>query len=259
MKQAFIITTLLVSVVFIIGVIIGNTWKTADADEVSKIVSEAVNRVSAPLKTQIENLELKLNQPAKTEDTKQYTRAQLTSAVTNEKISQSEADAIWDKQLEKRTTDTTLNLIHQSTQEQKIQLEIDKYTIFDPDLTDRSSIAFQNVKNEVEDQCQLLNISQVTLAVELNALKALYGPSQRLKKLEQRERETHQDTTTNDSGEKSMKVELNDDSSPEGLSKDEKIYYQDLINEGIYTSWKAVVDEMKYANPRIRSNAAARG
>jgi len=41
MKQAFIITTLLVSVVFIIGVIIGNTWKTADADEVSKIIRQS--------------------------------------------------------------------------------------------------------------------------------------------------------------------------------------------------------------------------
>lgn len=228
------------------------------ADEVSKIVSDAVNRATAPLKTQLESLELKSNQPVKTEDTKQYTRTQLSSAVANEDISQIEADSIWDKQLEKRATDTTINLINQSAQEQRVQSEIEKYKIFDSELNDRNSDSFQKVKNEVEDQCNLLGIPQPTLAVELNALKSLYGPSQRLKKPEQRDRETHQDTTTNDTGKTPMKVELNDDRSPKGLTKDEKIYYQDLISKRVYKDWDQVVDEQKHADRQLRERVAGR-
>ena len=232
--------------------------RVVPADEVSQIVSDAVNRATAPLKNQIESLELKANQPVETKETKQYTRAQLNTAVSNEQISQAEADAIWDKQSEKRTTETTINLINQSTQEQRVQSEIDKYKAFEPDLCDRNSDAFQKVFNEVTEQCQLLGLGAPTLAVELNALKSLYGPSQRLKKPEQRDRQTHQDTTMNNGDNKPGKVQLNDDGSPKGLTSDERTYYQDLISKRIYTGWDQVTKEMEYADKQLRGRVAGR-
>jgi len=232
--------------------------RVVPADEVSKIVSEAVNRATSPLKDQITSLETKVNASVQTnKETTQYTRAQLAAAVENEKISQAEADAIFDKQQDQRVQDTTISIINQNTQEQRIQGNIDKYKEFDADLNDSTSDAYRQVASEVAEQCQLLNLEAPTLALELNALKSVYGPVSRLKP-NQRDRQTHQDISTNEGNDKPGDVTLNDDGSPKGLSKDEKIYYQDLINKKIYSDWKQVEEEMKHADSRLRNRVAGR-
>lgn len=235
-----------------------NGQRVVPADEVSQIVSNAVNRATAPLKDQIANLESKAANPNPPKEDKVYTRAQLNAAVADERITQAEADAIWDKQQEKRNTDTTIQLINQSRNDDKIQVEIDKYKAFDPDLDERTSDAYTKVALEVQEQCRLLGIQQPTLAVELNALKTIYGPANRLKNPQQKDRQAHQDTVTNDGDDKPKKVEVNDDGSPVGLTKDERAYYQDLINKGIYRDWNDVAKEMGHADQQLRQRTSAR-
>ena len=96
-------------------------------------------------------------------------------------------------------------------------------------------------------------LSAVLDALSEFALKAVYGSieSLRASKRSKPDFETHAVIGgAGGSGLESVK------GSNIKLSRDEKRYYEDLISRGLYKDWKAVEEELKYANPALRARHA---
>lgn len=241
------------------------------ANEVNEIVSNRVNEVNAKhaeetgrLQGQIDVLTQQSKQTTQPQQ-KTYSRAELNAAVTEGKISQDEADQIVDKQLTTQiTADVTDNLTQQGTENSR-QVMINSYVSHDPDIATPGTDARKRVEAEVRAQLELSGDHTATLRHEVLALRAIYGDVNKLGKVNTKpeDRETHMDTlqSSNDSGsdkKQSSQIKVDDSGNITGLARDEKAYYQDLINKGVYRDWKAVEVEMKFSDAALRQRAGAR-
>lgn len=228
--------------------------------EMSKTVSARVNEVTATLtaKHDQEIDELKQKFESLKDKPKVYTRAELNALVADSKITDAEGQAIFDRQQSEATQEvaakTAADTVTELHQTNKIQNSIAKYTNFDPELLANGSDSRMRIEKEIQKLMGIYNQSKVTLSTELAALNAVYGDEDKLNaKLEEHERETHQDSATGGGSD----LTLNKDGWPKGLSTREKKYYQKHIDAGRMTM-KQVAEEQEHANSGIRKRAAAR-
>lgn len=241
-----------------------------DTPDISKTIQDAVSKATEPLTGKIGELESQLKQSApKKEKPQRFTRQQLSAAVESERISQAEADAIWDRQqdevLDERVDTKVTDIMNQTHLATTVNSKIDVYLEKIPDLKNKESDAFKKVQSEVVELMKIQGVTKPTLAHEYQALRTLYGPPEALQSVntQSRDRETQQDFHTqgdavnfkNEKGD----VQFNQDGSVKGLPKDVHNYYKDLISKGIYSDWKSVADELKYADMDLVKRSAARG
>ena len=233
------------------------------ANKVNEIVSSRVNELNAKHAAEMEVLKTKMEQSMNAQpaqEVKVYTRTELDGFISEGRLSQEDADTIIDKQLTtKITNDVTSNMLVKEQQTSLGKL-IEKYVAHDPDVAITGTDARNRIETEVAAQFKLSGDPTMSLKHEALALRAIYGDDKNLGKVDLTpiDRETHMDSivsTTNSGG---------PDPSVEGgkalgsLSSDEKSYYQDLINKGLYSDWGEVAKEMKYANKSLRKRANSR-
>lgn len=228
-------------------------------EEVSKLLSQRINENNERWQKQVDELKQQLE--TKSEPKKVYSRAELNAAVESGKITEAEAQSIFDRQQQQQTEDAAkkaaTETITEITQTSKIQASIDKYTAFDPGLLEEGSDSRRRIESEIRAQMGIFNQTKATLATELAALRAVYGPEDRLTTTQRKDRETHQDTNTGTDND--VEIKLNKDGSIKGMSKREKDYYQNMIDKGYYKDMKEVAEKIqKFGNQGIRKRAAAR-
>lgn len=196
--------------------------------------------------------------PASTEPP-EYTRAQLKAAVVQGSISEDDMENILDTQRDRRAAKiaggTAATLVGNDRGTAVLSAEIGKYKAAMPDLGDQSSEGFRAVSAEFREMVAMG--SPATLATELAALKAVFGPAAKLAKAGKREAESHEDTGSG-SGEPG-KAEVRD-GKPKGLTAREKAYYEKLVGPGkMYPNWGAVTTMIeKRADPELRKRMGAR-
>lgn len=178
---------------------------------------------------------------------KQYNRAELNALVDAEKISRDQADELWDKQLETRITNKLTTHFDEKTQVEtqtrEVAEELKSYKQLRPDVVVEGSPEREKVREEYR---YLLSRGQPdSISTELLALRNIYGPHEKLRRNSNVDRETHKET--GGGSPPSQKKE----GMPE-MSAKERDYYEPLVKNGMYT-WKQVGEELKYANPSIRS------
>jgi len=194
-----------------------------------------------------------------------YTREQLAAAVSDSKISEAEANAIWDRQQESRIRDGVMGeiktVLTTAQREAEIQRRIDQFIGFDPELATPGTEAYNAVQNEKRSQQAAFGTKLSAKELEYQALRTLYGDETRLsnRSINERDRPSHRETYHGgghrDSG-GGGDTEL--DKFKKSLHSDEFTYYDDLIKKGQYSGWEEVQKEQKYANSGLRKRTAAR-
>ena len=235
--------------------------RVVPASEVANIVSERLNSEREKHDREIAKLREEIAESRKAPP-KTYNRAELEELVGKGRLTKEQANEIHDKQLEQRVAGTVVNkvseLMTEQTRDSGIQSQIDQYKSFDAELNSPGSPAYKKVQDEVKHLMNIQGIDKPSKAMELVALRTVYGPAERLKEINTNEldRSTHQDVRTG--GQMKHGEHKDADTPPNYLSADEKKYYGDLISKGIYTDWTAVHEEQKFANPGLRARAQAR-
>lgn len=227
-------------------------------EQAQAMIAEAVEKATAPL---AQALAAAAARPAPAAEAPPappapvYTRTQLDQAVSENKITAAEANALWDRQQQEQTAklvkDTVREAVTDVGRANEVTSRIAEYTALKPEVLKEGSPERARVKQQFD---YLVSIGQpATKATELVALGMIYGQLDTLKAAHSttRDEETHQEVgggAPSNVGEPAPKLKL---------SKDEKRYYGDLISKGIYSGWDAVAEELKFASARVRSRHGA--
>lgn len=216
-------------------------------EEVSQMISSRINEVNTKHSAEMTALEAKL--APKQPETKKWTRQQLETAIADQTITQAAGNSIWEAQ-QKQETEQQVQQIAQETVETITQTKttnasIDAYKKFDPTLMTDGSDSRKRIEAEVRSQMAILGQPE-SLAIQLNALRAVYGPEENLGSPE-RQRQTHRDTQ---GGSEGTGVPI--DNMPE-MSARERKHYEKGIEQGRYADWAAVTKELEHANPQVRA------
>ncbi len=191
------------------------------------------------------------------ETPREYSRAELGQFVENGQMSQPEADTIFEQQavrrIEANVTQTVSEGLKQSQAATQVQSDVAAYKAAAPEVMQAGSQ--ERLRLEQEYQFLVGRGYAADQATELLALRAVYGPVERMQRGRPEIPETHQET----GGVGGQSAEgANQDGTPKGLSASEKAYYADGISKGIYADWNAVEAELKYANKGLRKRMGAR-
>ena len=190
-----------------------------------------------------------------TRDQREVTRGELNEQVSNGRMTQDEMDLVLDRQSDERATriarETAQKTVSDDTLTNKVNAEIDRYKAQIPDIVVDGSDA--RAKVTAEFNFLVSNGNPSDSRTELAALRAAFGPAERLVQGET-QRETHQETGSDaDTG-----SETRTDGSPKGLTARERDFYRERIGPGkLYTDWKAVEAELKHATPALRKRMGA--
>lgn len=209
----------------------------------------AVEREVSELKGRMDALSKQTTAPTKT-----YSRSELRALVDEGKLDEARADEIMDQQLTSKVTstvtDSVVSALSSNQLKDRVEAEIGRYTALVPDVMETGSAARQRVEQEYQYLTSLGDAPDK--ATELKALRSVYGPVDKLTKSEPA-RETHQEHGDDsvDTGDDGMRT----DGMPKGLTAAQRAYYKPMIGRQ-YKDWKAVEDELKYANPRITKRYA---
>ena len=218
-------------------------------------IAAAVAAATAPLTERIGalNAQLEAVTAKKPEPVQEWSRSQLDQAVRDGKITEDTANAIWDKQAEQRTERLVDAKVMDLAARAETVRQIDEYTAIVPELLQEGSADRSKVRAKYE--ALIKQGFPANKATELVAVQTVYGPIEVVKAARGRSRteETHEDVGGGGSS-------AGADDAPKGLklTADEKRYYQSGIDKGIYKDWKAVEDELKFANQRLRQKHGAR-
>ena len=142
---------------------------------------------------------------------------------------------------------------------QKVASEIDKYRDAIPAIMDSQSEQRQRVVREFARLTGELGYPKDDLRTELVALQSAFGPISEVARAVNTKDQGSRDVSSDE--EPSADDEKDSDpasTAPSSLSADEKRYYQDAINKGIYRSWGDVREELKFSNKRVRRRYGAR-
>ncbi|MFZ2652450.1 MAG: hypothetical protein WA210_20305 [Burkholderiaceae bacterium] len=185
---------------------------------------------------------------------KTYSRAELRQAVEDSKISQDQADEIWDRQTEARITQTVSERVRGETLTQTVEQKRDAYFSRHAELNDPTSAAFKRVDAIFTDLMK--NGSPKTVATELAALKIAFpdggdlGPGETV-------RGTSPEIGGGGSPPRGRNVQEKDTDPPADLNARQRQHYERLVGPGnLYPDWKAVREELKHAKPSARTRAA---
>jgi len=225
-------------------------------EQAKAMVAAAVKEATAPL---IEKLATLAPQPAPppAPEPQVYTRAQLDAAVSRGSITEAEANAVWDKQQAEQTERLVEKRVEEKFQAlnatSEVGARIGEYAALKPEILEEGNSARAKVKAQFD---YLVRTGlPATKATELAALGMIYGPIDALKAAAsgRSNDETHEEVGGggeprggSDKAAKKLK-----------LSGDEKRYYQNAIDKGIYKDWDAVEAELKFANQKLRARHSA--
>lgn len=190
---------------------------------------------------------------------KVYSRAELDKAVQDGTITAAQANDILDTQHTRQAAE----IARQAATEQFASLsrtdlvkrDMGEYEKLFPDVLVDGSKDRKRVEKQFE---YLVSIGQPdNEATELVALQMVYGPleaARAARSARNARGESHEEigggTPNGNTGDA--------DGPKTRLTARERAYYEKQIQQGLYKDWAAVDAEMKFANDRIRKNAAAR-
>ncbi len=191
-------------------------------------------------------------QPAQ-DPPKELSPAELQQAVDEQRMTAAEAEAIRDRQMERRVEAKVSKRVEQQTEVQAIanrtSAELDRYTKAIPALGDQSSAEFEKVKGEFNYQVSLG--MPADKRTELLAVRAAFGDVSKLEKIgDPAPPESHQETG---GGRDPGADGARSDSWPKDMPAKHRKYYDSQINKGILADRKAAVKEWSYKpkhNPR---------
>lgn len=205
-----------------------------------------LERELSELKGELQALKSTSQAPAQT----MYTRQQLEAFVDAGQMSKEQADTVYETQLREQVSRDALkqatDVVTQSNRERDVLAQIERYKEAIPDVMSAGTDA----RNRVEQEFQyLVGLGDTpNQATELKALRAVYGPVERLAGKGEPARETHQDTGggKDDESDNGMRK----DGIPKGLTAAQREYYRPLIGR-VYKSWGDVQEELKHQNKRL--------
>lgn len=245
------------------GLVDDKGQRLVPASKVSETISKRVNEVTArfaekeaALQRQIDELKAQSNPANKPAPV--YTREQLTAAVEAGKMTQAQANTVWDRQQQRLITETAANtaadLVNKTQREARLQSTIDKYAEKFPDILKPGTADRQKVAEEVAVQQRDFGLQGID--AEVAALRVVFGRENTLRfDTKERDRRGHEDTMGGSGGSGSGDA---DPDMPKDLTPRERKYYQDRIERGLYKGWKDVKEELKYVNTDQRKRRAAR-
>lgn len=228
-------------------------------------MNEAVGKAVAPLQQRVEQLiasQAQLEQQIQTQETAPkkdevvYTLAELRTAVADEKISQAQADAIYDQQSQKSIksqVDSSIKAhLDQSDAKRLVDDQLNEYMKLLPDLLKEGSDARTKVATEYNRLATTFGMpvakSVDDTKLQVAACQVAFGEIEQLRQAKARDvtnenRDTHQEFDGN-----------GQDQSTEGdqkvmkkLDSRQRKYYQGMIDKKFYKDWKEVDEELKFA------------
>jgi hypothetical protein len=159
-------------------------------------------------------------------------------------------EALWEKQFESRIENRlSQRMEEQGTQlakAQRVDAEIARYKQLIPDVMVAGTEARNRVQTEVDFIASVdgkpKNAAE-GLSMELKALRAAFGPPDRVEEQTRKARETHQQTGGG------AKPDTDEGGKVPKISNRLKGYYKMKIDQGLYSGWDDPVlkEELKYA------------
>jgi len=204
---------------------------------------QATGKLKEELQTERE-ARIRAETKAEAPKEKRYTRTDLLGMVDEGQLTQAQADEAWEQQLRKDIRDEINkefdSKLTAKDQASRVSEELRKYKQAVPDLMSESENRLK-VENEFS---YLISLGQPnTSATELAALRAVFGPVDKLNKPKPTY-ETPQETFSGNQPETKSSLKLTDR---------EKQYYGKMIDEGVYKNWdeiKEMIDHVKKRKAR---------
>lgn len=199
------------------------------------------------------------------EPVKTYSREQLRAAVAGGQITQDRMEDIWAEQTARQTTEAArtaaMEVVTATTGANRLDTEFLKYKAAKPDaFVENGNADRRKVKDEFD--FLVAHGSPATRETELAAMRAAFGPAEKLGSMREREptHESHQEIMSGSSNRGGDQGTDEDSPSrpPKGLTKDEHAYYADAIAKHVYADWNGVRKVMKHSNTGLRQRMGAR-
>lgn len=195
--------------------------------------------------------------------TRVLTKPDLDQLVLEGKVSQSEADRLWEKQIETNATNAAVERISSQTRAKELEDKADeaaaRYRAVRPSIWDTSSPDRQKLQAEF-DRLVSEGADGSNPMTQIHAMEAAFGKVEFLEaaKHGQPGHETHVEmggggaAPAIDTGE-------NQDGSPRGLTKKERSHYKGMISKGYFKDWNDpnLKAELKHRNPERAQRLAA--
>lgn len=206
-------------------------------------LKSATSKIEETYESRIAEIEEKLQQEREArirlegtpKDEPKYTREELLSMVEDEKITQLQADKLWEQQITENVTNQVLGTVSQLNSQKQVDRDLAEYKKLKPGIAktgneDRTKVA--------EEYAYLVSIGlPQNTSTELTAVRNVFGPVERLKKTI--EKETHQETGGGEPPPKEEHKVL------KNLTQRQKDYYTPRIGT-IYKNWDEVEKELSY-------------
>jgi len=227
--------------------------------------NEMVQSAVSPLREELAELRGRVEgrdqQSQNQQQPTRYTKPQLDQFVNDGRITQAQADDIWEQQRQRETEQlidqTVASRLTEHEQTTRVVSDINAYKELVPDLMNDASDDRAKVRREYD---YLVSIGQPKgKTTELVALKQVYGPVENLRarlKSNSGSYEHHEDAGGGHAGYPASQQQPKD-GAPAELSAAQRAYYGDLIQKGMYKDWAAVKEELKFADKRRAGRGAA--
>jgi hypothetical protein len=173
--------------------------------------------------------------PAAEQKPQEYTRAGLREAVTQGRITQDQADLLWDEQLSRKVTEKAVAAARETTQTEqtvgRIENELARYEAVIPAAKDTNSPEFKRIKAEFD---YLVSIGlPKTKQTELAAARNVFG---KIDALEAAARNTgSREHDAGDHGGGAGSDGGGEGSVWKGVPADHRAYYREQIAKGFYS------------------------
>lgn len=197
-----------------------------------------------------------------------YKRADLLAGVERGEISQVQADEQWERQLVSAAEERAVARMRQeqsvASSQQTIARELAEYRDVVPDAWVPSSPARQQASQEYQRLVGRLMAAGMpvpapntpqAMALEAEALRAAFGPVERIKQAKQdvdltrTTRDTHREVGGGTVPE--HVTSTGKDDPIKNLRAKERTWYERKIEQRVYKGWDEVRNELTYKNPRI--------
>ena len=191
------------------------------------------------------------------------TKPDLDQLVLEGKISQSEADRLWEKQIETNATNAAVERMSSQNRTKELADKADeaaaRYRAVRPSIWDTSSpdrqklqTAFDRLVSEGADGSNPMT--------QIHAMELAFGNIKLLEAAQQGQpgHETHVETGGGGAA-PVMEPGENQDGSPRGLTKKERAHYKGMISKGYFNGWNDpnLKAELKHRNPERATRLAA--
>lgn len=215
-----------------------------------------IERQLAELKGRVDGLSAR-PAPAAEQPVKTYTWTELRTSVDQGKINDTQANAIWENQQNKKITSAVEKAVQTTATQSRTQQTISSYAEKIPAVLQEGSEERARVQTEFNDLVSA-GADAKSPATELAALKAAFGPLAHIADGESR-RETHQEGGSGDGGGTGARKNEGSGGWPKDMPAGNRQFYQDLVNKGQQTRESAVkewTDYQKNMSGRTRGRAA---